>query len=107
MPNNTNRTLHESTATVRVDDDSARSNYTIHVEHPNEPQGTRCFHRNSREMVVSGVRKHLDRLTDSEIARVEVLDRADLALSELEVRPESYERTGAFAPDTPTVEVDA
>lgn len=107
MPQNTNRNLHDSIVTVRVDDDSSRSNYTIHVEHPEEPQGTRCFHRNNRDMVVSGVRKHLNRLTDSGIARVEVLDNAALALGEAELRPESYERTGAFAPDTPRVEVNA
>jgi len=106
-PKKTGRTLHESVATVRVDDDDARSNYTIHVEHPDESGGVACYHRTSREMVVSGIQSHLDDLADSDIVRVDVIDEAGLNLDEPEVRPESFDRTGAFAPDTPEIEVSA
>lgn len=106
-PKNTGRDLHESVVTVRVDDDAARSNYTIHVEHPDESGGVACYHRTSREMVVSGLRSHLGQLADSDIARVDVIDEAGLDLDEPEVRPESYDRAGAFAPDTPEIEVSA
>lgn len=106
-PKNTGATLHESVARVVVDDDSTRSNYTIHVEHPDYDGGTRCFHRTDREMVVSGIQKHLDNFTDAEMARVDVVDRAELALGETELLPDSYGRSGPFAPETPSVEVAA
>jgi hypothetical protein len=106
-PKNTGRRLSESVATVRVDDDDARSDYTIHVEHPGHDGGVRCFHRTCREMVVSGIRSHLRRLTDGDLARVEVLDEAGLGLSAAELLPNAYQRTGAFAPTTPEVTVGA
>lgn len=106
-PKNTGRVLHDSIVTIRVDDDEARSNYTIHVEHPNHDGGVRCFHRSDRDMVVGGVRKHLDRLLDGEVGRVEVIDKADLGLSESEVRPDSYDRDGPFATNAPELEVSA
>lgn len=105
MSSNTGRALHESIATVRIDNHNARSNYTITVEHPSHDGGTRTFWRNSREMVVSGVQKHLDRLANSDIERVDVIDDAGLSLGEPELRPDTYDRTGAFAPATPAVEV--
>ena len=105
-PKNTGTVLHESIAYVTVDDDKARSNYTIHVEHPDHDGGVRCFWRNSRDMVVSGLRKHLENVTDTDIARVEVTDRTGLGLTEAELRPESFNRTGPFAPDTPEIEVE-
>lgn len=106
-PKNTGKTLHEDIVQIRVDDDRARSDYTIHVAHPNHSGGVRCFHRTCREMVVSGLQSHLDKLTDGDAKQVVVEDEADLGLTAEEVRPESYERTGAFAPETPSVEVSA
>lgn len=116
-PKNTGATLHESVVRIRVDDERSRSNYTIHVEHPAHDSGTRCFFRNDREMVVSAIRSHLDKLADSSghsmrpyegtIHRADVVDAAGLGLTETELLPESYTRTGPFAPDTPEVEVAA
>lgn len=105
-PKNTGAILHDSVARVVIDDDRARSNYTIHVEHPDHNAGVGAFFRNSREMVVSGIRKHLDTFTDTEIHRVDVVDRAGLGLTEQELTPESFDRTGPFAPETPAVAIE-
>lgn len=105
-PKKTGATLHDSVARIVIDDDRARSNYTIHVEHPDHDGGVRAFFRNSREMVVSGIRKHLDNFTDADIARVDVVDRTGLGLTEQELTPESFDRTGAFAPETPAVSIE-
>lgn len=94
-----------STARVTVDNDQMRSNYTIHVEHPAHDRGVRCFHRNTREMVVSGLKNHLDRLTEDDIQRVDVVDRAGLGLDEPELLPDAYSQKDAFAPATPAVTV--
>lgn len=105
-PKNTGTILHDSIARVVIDDERARSNYTIHVEHPDHDAGVRAFFRNSREMVVRGVRKHLDNFTDTEIARVDVVDRAGLELTEQELTPDSFDRTGPFTPETPAVTIE-
>jgi hypothetical protein len=97
----TGRDVVESVATVRVDDHEVRSNLTIHVEHPAHDGGTRCFFR-SRESAPAAIRSHLRRLSD-EIVRVEVIDEADLGLSERELIPESWRH----AEDDPEVVVCA
>lgn len=114
-PKDTGSMLHEGIVRIRVDDDAARSNYTIHVEHLAHDGGVRCFHRNDREMVVSGLRSHLRKLADptcggmkhvrGEIHRAEIVDEAGLGLSEGELLPDVYERS--YGPGTPDIEVVA
>ncbi|GGL55246.1 hypothetical protein [Halocalculus aciditolerans] len=84
----TGRDLSPETVVVRVDDDRANSRYTIHVEHPSERGGTRCFHRIERATVVSGVKSRLRDLDGVE--RIEVIDEAGLRLTERELRPKTW-----------------
>jgi len=91
---NTNRQLYQSVAHVRVDDDTTRSDYTIHVTHPTHDGGVRCFHRPNRELVVSGLKKHLASLPD-DIVCVEIKDEAGLRLSKAEIQPDQFKKASS------------
>ena len=99
-PKATGRELFESVATVRVDDTQApNGRVAIHVEHPDHDRGVRCFFR-SRESapVASCIKSHLRTEIDADLARVEVIDEADLGLAEADLMPRKMERERPGSP---------
>jgi len=71
--------LPRSVARVKVHDTPARNpTVRIHVEHPDHYRGVHSWLRYDREGVVRSVRSHLD----ADVERVELVDDANLGLSE-------------------------
>ena len=99
-PKATGRELFESVATVRVDDTQApNGRVAMHVEHPDQDRGVRCFFR-SRESapVASCIKSHLRSEIDAELARVEVIDEADLGLTEADLLPRKMKHERPSSP---------
>ena len=106
-PKKTGARLYNSIARVLVHEAVSGNTYRVQVEHPEHAGGVSSFLRTSREMVVSAVKSQLADTIDTDVARVEVVDGAELGLSEAELLPDVFERSGPFAPETPEVEVSA
>lgn len=85
-PKDTGRTLHESIVTVRIDDTTApNGRVVIHVEHPGHDAGVRAFYRHRDSNLDRTIRSHLRRELDAEPTRVEVIDDAEVGLSEADI----------------------
>lgn len=83
-PKATGARLHASVARVVVDDAHARSNFTVHIEHPAFTGGVKCYWRDDRAGVVASIQRNLRALED-DVVRVDVTDRADLDVGEHEL----------------------
>lgn len=102
-PKRTGRTLVESVATVRIDDTQApNGRVAIHVEHLEHPGGVRCFFRDrSTADVERSIRSHIRSELGSEVARVEVINEAGVAVDAGALVPDQL----ALGGDVPAVEV--
>lgn len=75
----TGRPQTASTITVRIDDTRARSDFTIHIEHPSYDQGVRCFYRGTRDRTINAITRHItDHAPD---AHVELINDTDLEIT--------------------------
>ena len=97
MPQNTNRTLTDSVATVRIDETTSTSDrVTIHVEHPDHDGGVRAFWRRRDGDVAGSIRSHLRTELDDDLARVDVIDTVGLGIGEDDVLPRGMARSTPF-----------
>jgi len=97
MPQKTNRTLHDSVATVRIDDTQSTSErVTIHVEHADHDGGVRAFWRDRNGDVAASIRSHLRTELDDDLARVDVIDTVGLGIAEADVLPRGMAQSTPF-----------
>lgn len=103
-PKDTGRELHESIATVRVDETPADNpRVAIHVEHPDHDSGVRCFYRRRDGDVTRAIKSHLRTELDADLTRVVVIDEADVGVAEPELLPRRMARS---TPTSPATEVE-